>query len=226
MVTLQGFEQEEPLIPIRGLGVNDVRSTKLTRKINMGDGCGIALSGKGAPIRDTIWHVREHLHEGMTLDRPMRPLSEYLSEYNRQHGRVLVDGTAACKREGMIYFAAPTRHRTFKHFGLTIAHGSGAAELNELVADFDRILDHWNLAEVNTFGKVNALLNNINAIKLVRELRSGAETGWGGFVEWAYMPPDEESWSFGPSVLHVFYPERSIWKRERSSSTRRETTGV
>jgi len=210
MVTLEGFEQEEPLIPIQGLGPKTAYSTKLTRKINIVKGCGVALSGKGAPIRDTIWHIKENIDQWMTLDRPMRPLSGYLSEYNRQKGALVVEGTAACQRDDMVYFAAPNRNRkTLRHFGLTISHGSGADELFALVADFDKILDHWDLKEIDAYGKVNALVNNINAIKLIRELRSGAKTGWGGFVEWAFMVPGEQNWCFGPSVLHVFLPNEA-----------------
>jgi len=83
-------------------------------------------------------------------------------------------------------------------------------DIYQYLIDYQNNLEKWDLRGVTAWMKANAFINHLNAMKLVNELRHGVENGWGGFVEWMYIPANEPAWRFGPSVLHVLIPNPSF----------------
>lgn len=157
MVSFRGVGDQPPLLPIRGYGLEGpakVYSTTLKRKINYVDNCAIAPSGHGQAIEEIVLKTKESLPGWMTLGRPLKPFADLLTEVNRTFGHV-ADAIAVVRgRDDMIFRGEPTGSSfREKHFGICVAHGSGAPDALNYLSDMSKIFDKWGLTEVKRLAK-------------------------------------------------------------------------
>ena len=92
-----------------------------------------------------------------------------------------------------------------QHFNECFAIGSGARQMLDKIADFDRAVSTFpESAKRDTYALTLGLVGALNSERLFG-LNNFSASHWGGYLQWRGFSLTAKTWAWQPSWLHVLY---------------------
>ena len=199
MATKIGHDSLRRIVPanVSAANLHEVSRVELYRKLYIvGDGrTAFAFSGRDERIRYCLDTVTKETPNWSTLERPMGPVNAFVD--SKCPDVRMVGGTLNPATLVFNWIAPLADRRETRLLGTTVAIGSGKAELERLIDEFDTA----DLGDVPPIARGHLFASDLAGVALAREVYS-EPSDWGGYIEFAHV--EDSRWTRGPSVLHYF----------------------